>query len=118
MHPRFQRAVRAGCETGQRSTAPNPPRAEAAVTEHRGDGYREFAVGVLAADRCDPTSSAFRRDADPAHRRQSGRVSGRPDLPSRDAVAGHAAPLPGLGNVTTTFLADGNPCLADTGRAS
>jgi hypothetical protein len=40
------------------------------------------------------------------------------DLPSRDAVAGHSAPLPGPGNVTTKFLADGNPCLADTGRAS
>jgi hypothetical protein len=27
-------------------------------------------------------------------------------------------PLPGPGNVVTTFLADGNSCLADTGRAS
>jgi hypothetical protein len=87
--------------------------------EHREDGYRGSAAGVLAAECCRPTSSAHRRDVAPEHRTNGADgVSGRPDLPCRDAVAGHAAPLPGLGNVTTAFLADGNPCLAGTGRAS
>jgi anti-sigma B factor antagonist len=87
------------------------------VTERCRDRYRGFAVGVLAADRCD------------RHRARSGgmrlRSSGLPERTGlgpaapavRDAV-GLAAPLPGRGNVTTTFLADDNPCLADTRRAS
>jgi hypothetical protein len=33
-------------------------------------------------------------------------------------VTATAVPLPDAGNVATTFLAEGNPCLTDTGRAS
>jgi hypothetical protein len=118
----FGAAVRGGLRDRLETLAAGP----IARRGHRAsrDGYLGLGVrrargrGLVDPATEIPVRSGGMRLQNTPHKRQSGRVSGRPDLPCRGAVVGSAAPLPGPGNVATTFLADGNSCLADTGRAS